>query len=114
MRTRLARSSIPAGLPTSEIATMAKSNNPAAAAVDRPVTLTETALKALLAEVRAEALAERGAACKADSAAQMEKLAIRAFTKAGFKDIQPRVNCLTFNKWLEKEMRPKEGEKAIR
>jgi len=83
-------------------------------AANPPVTMSAEALKALLVAARADALAERGAANKEDSAAKMEKLAIRAFTKAGFEDVQPRINCLTFNRWVEKGMRPKEGERAIR
>lgn len=90
---------------------MAKNTQPIA---NPSVTLTQEALKALLAQVRAEALAERDATAKADTSAQMEKLTIRAFTKAGFTDIKPRENVLTYNKWIEQGRKVKEGEKSIK
>ena len=49
--------------------------------------------------------------------------AVEAFTKAGFKDVQPRVNVLTYGKikadgtktgWLAQGRKVKKGEKAIR
>jgi len=83
-------------------------------AANPPVTLTQEALKALMSKVREEALAERDAATKANSAAAMEAAVVKAFKRSGFQDVQPRVNCLTFNKWIEKGMRPKEGEKAVK
>jgi hypothetical protein len=92
---------------------MAKQAQPAAIE-NPPVTMSAEALKALMAEVRAEALAERNAANKADTAAQMEVATIRAFKRAGFGEVKPRVDVLTFNKWLEKGMRPKEGERAVK
>jgi len=52
----------------------------------------EDALKALMAEVRAEALAERDAVDKADSAAQMDKIVVRNFSKAGYGQVTPRVD----------------------
>lgn len=37
---------------------------------------------------------------------------IKVFTKAGYKDVKPRVNVLTYNKWLEAGRKVKEGEKS--
>lgn len=41
-------------------------------------------------------------------------LVVEAFTKAGYADVQPRVNVLTYDKWLEKGRRVRKGEKSIR
>lgn len=54
--------------------------------------------------------------------AQFEANVVKAFTKAGYKDIQPRVNVLTYGKvkedgtitgWLGQGRRVKKGEHAI-
>ena len=38
---------------------------------------------------------------------------IEVFTKAGFTDVQPRVNVMTYDKWIEtKGRRVKKGEKS--
>ena len=39
---------------------------------------------------------------------------IKVFEKAGFKDVKPRVNVLTYNKWIEKGRKVKKGEKSHR
>ncbi len=39
-------------------------------------------------------------------------LCVEAFEKAGFTDVQPRVNVLTFDKWVEKGFAPRKGEKS--
>jgi|ERR1700730_3839650 len=74
-----------------------------------------------LAKQRAEflaAMAEQQAAKpangKSDVSTKNELQTIRVFKKAGFKDIQPRVNVLTFNKWLELGRRPAEGSKSLK
>jgi hypothetical protein len=36
------------------------------------------------------------------------------FTKKGFKDVQPGVTILTYNKWLEAGFRVKVGEHALK
>jgi hypothetical protein len=90
---------------------MAKNAQPLA---NPPVTLTQEALKQMLAQVRAEALAERDAASKADSTEQMERLCVKAFKRAGFDDVKPRENVLTYNKWIEQGRKVKEGEKCVK
>ena len=39
---------------------------------------------------------------------------IANFQKSGYKDVQPRVNVLMYNKWLEQGRRVKKGEKAVK
>lgn len=55
--------------------------------------------KATEAEVQ-EAIAKNTALC------------VEAFEKAGFTDVQPRVNVLTFDKWVEQGFAPRKGEKS--
>ncbi len=38
----------------------------------------------------------------------------KVFAKAGFKDPQPNVNILTFNRWIAKGFRPVEGSKSLK
>ncbi len=38
---------------------------------------------------------------------------IKAFNDAGFANVQPRVNVLTFDKWLDKGFTVNKGEKAV-
>ena len=56
-------------------------------------------------------------------AAQNDAACVAAFTKAGYKDVQPRVNVLTYGKvkddgsktgWLAKGRMVKKGSKAVR
>ena len=51
---------------------------------------------------------------KPDLSAKNDLDCIRIFKKAGFKDLQPRVNILTFRKWTEQKRRPVEKSKAYR
>lgn len=54
---------------------------------------------------------------EADKAAYMagnDAAAVEAFTKAGFKDVQPRVNVLTYNKWIAAGFKVKKGQKSIK
>ena len=41
-------------------------------------------------------------------------LVTEAFTKAGYSDVQPRVNVLTYDKWVEAGRRVRKGEKSVR
>lgn len=41
-------------------------------------------------------------------------LVLEAFTAAGYADVQPRVNVLTYDKWIEQGRRVRKGEKSIR
>lgn len=51
---------------------------------------------------------------KAKSRAKVEAETIANFEAAGFKDIKPRENVMTYNKWLEHGRRVKKGAKAVR
>lgn len=51
---------------------------------------------------------------KAKRKSNLEAEVIKAFTEAGYKDVQPRVNVMTYNKWLEHGRRVKKGASAIR
>lgn len=99
---------------------MAKNTTQAQAEAPRVPTfdLNDPTLQAIIAQAVAAAVAQRDAqqasSTKADSSAKMEALTLKAFKKAGFTDVQPRVNTLTYNKWLEQGRIVKEGEKAIK
>lgn len=53
---------------------------------------------------------------KTERQLQLEVLTVKAFKKKGLKEaqIKPRVNVLTFNRWVEKGYRVKEGEQAVK
>lgn len=51
---------------------------------------------------------------KAKNRAKTDEETVKNFQKAGYKDVQPRVNVLTYNKWLEQGRRVKKGEKSIK
>ncbi len=80
-----------------------------------PVTFSPAELQAVIAAAIAEHEAAKAQRAKASTSDKYTALTISAFKRAGFKpeDIKPRENTLTFNKWLEKGYRPKEGERAI-
>lgn len=42
------------------------------------------------------------------------ELVVEAFTKAGYSDVQPRINVLTYGKWEEQGRRVRKGEKSVR
>jgi hypothetical protein len=39
---------------------------------------------------------------------------VATFAAAGYKDVQPRVNVMTYDKWISAGRRVKKGEKALR
>ncbi len=41
-----------------------------------------------------------------------DKATLANFKAKGYEDIQPRVNVMTYNKWIENGRRVKKGEKA--
>jgi hypothetical protein len=79
-----------------------------------PVTLTQDALAKVIAAAIAEHEANKAQKAKSDTSTDMEKAAIRAFTKKGFKDVQPRVNTLTYAKWVEAGRKVKAGEQSVK
>lgn len=95
------------------------------------ITVDAASLAKLIAEGVAQALAAQGkggkqAASKTkpntlvdgktERQLQMEIETVKAFKRKGLKEavIQPRVNVLTFNRWVEKGFKVKEGEKAVK
>ncbi len=72
-----------------------------------------TEQRKLIAELMAGKSA-KPAKRKVPTSADNDTLAIKIFTKAGFTDIQPRVNLLTFRKWVELGRRPIEKSKALK
>src|SRR5271166_3009745 len=51
---------------------------------------------------------------KVEFIAKNDAECIKKFTKAGFKDVQPRVNVLTFKRWVELGRVVKKGEKSTK
>jgi hypothetical protein len=83
--------------------------------------LTAEALRNLISEVVAEALAKRPdtAARSALPKAERERvdyeaLAIKAFRKAGYGEIKPRIDTKTYNLWLADGLKVKPGEHAVK
>jgi len=93
-----------------------------------PVTFSLEDLQRLVAEGVAQAMAQQRAEFEAamavkpqpasggkpDISAANDLECIRVFKRAGFKDLQPRLNILTFRKWSEHGYRPREGSKALK
>jgi hypothetical protein len=51
---------------------------------------------------------------KTDRSIQNEIQTIKAFKKAGFGNVTPHKDVLTFNKWLAQGLRPIPGSKSLR
>lgn len=49
---------------------------------------------------------------KAANRAKVDIQTLANFTAKGYKDVQPRVNVMTYNKWIEAGRRVKKGEKS--
>lgn len=59
----------------------------------------------------------KGKLSDADRAAYMAKNdaeCVAAFTKAGYKDVQPRINVLTYDKWVQSGRLVRKGEKSVK
>jgi hypothetical protein len=83
-------------------------------------TLTAETLRALILDVVTEVVgkrpdtAARNAVPKADRAkVDYDALAIKAFRKAGYGEVKPRIDTKTYNLWLAEGFRVKPGEKSI-
>jgi hypothetical protein len=84
-----------------------------------PVTfnLQDPALQAIIAQAVATAMAAKEAekpAGKSDQSSKNEMATIKAFKKKGYGIVKPKVDVLTFNKWIDQGLRPKEGEHAAK
>ena len=51
---------------------------------------------------------------KATKRAKVDAEVVHMFNAEGFKNVQPRVNVMTYNKWLEAGRKVKKGTKGIR
>lgn len=74
-------------------------------------------LMAELAALKAQVEAQAKPAPKAkdtSKAAAMDKACIVAFAKAGLGPVVPRVDALTFNRWVAQGFRPIEGTKSVK
>jgi len=94
----------------------------------RSVTFTQAALKQVIAEAVALAMAgnkpseqERIFNAKngpmnvpTERSVKNANATLRAFKKAGFADAVPHVNVKTFNRWMAEGRRPIEGTKSIK
>lgn len=92
------------------------------------VSVTPEALAAMIAQAVAAALPQKGVKKakgdkkpgrkpltdeqKAANRAKTDLAAVTNFTAKGYKDVQPRINVMTYNKWIENGRRVKKGEKA--
>ena len=63
---------------------------------------------------RAAQPAQKDEAAIEASRLKNNELTVEAFTKAGYTDVQPRVNVLTYGKWEEQGRRVRKGEKSVR
>jgi hypothetical protein len=85
-----------------------------------PVTfdLNDPALQAIIAQAVAVAMAakeaEKPAKPATDQSTKNELATIKAFKKKFNIIVKPKVDVLTFNKWIEQGLRPKEGEHAVK
>lgn len=46
--------------------------------------------------------------------AKTDAATVTNFTAKGYEDVQPRVNIMTYNKWIESGRRVKKGEKGTK
>ncbi len=49
---------------------------------------------------------------KAANRVKTDEATVANFTAKGYQDVKPRVNVMTYNKWIENGRRVKKGEKA--
>ena len=91
----------------------------------RPVSFSPEELQRVIAEAVAaataksefaEALAAEPSAANGKSQASMQKeiAVVKAFKRAGFGNVMPHVDVMTFNRWVSKGYRPVEGSKSLK
>ena len=78
--------------------------------------LNDPALQAIIAQAVAVAVAAKEAEKPAGRSKTEENIwkTKKAFAKAGYKNVEPNVNVLTFNKWMAAGRRVKEGERSTK
>lgn len=91
----------------------------------KTVTLSKSDLAAIIAQAVAQALQDKpkAAAGKASPALvdgkterqlKLDVAVVRAFKKAGYGNVTPRVDAQTYNRWLAEGFKVKPGEKAVK
>jgi hypothetical protein len=89
---------------------MARNTTTQASVANPPVTFSLEQMNQIVAEAVAQASAKKQSA---ERSTDMEAKVLKAFRRRGFQDVKPRENTLTFNRWAEQGLRPKEGEKSV-
>lgn len=51
---------------------------------------------------------------KAERRSKVDEATLVAFTAKGYKDVQPRINVMTYDKWIENGRRVRKGEKSVK
>ena len=51
---------------------------------------------------------------KATARAKTDAETIKNFKAAGYKEVEPRINVMTYNRWIENGRRVKKGEKSVK
>lgn len=89
--------------------------------MSKSVTFTPAALQAVIAEAVALALAGKKAdskamaqAGKSERSIKNEIAVVKAFKKAGYGDVKPHVDVMTFKRWVANGLRPMEGSKSLK
>lgn len=87
----------------------------------KPVTFSLEALNKIVADAVALALANKKAdnkpamnAAKSERSIKNEIATVKAFKKAGFGNVTPHKDVMTFNRWAAKGFRPMEGSKSLK
>lgn len=89
--------------------------------MSKTVTFTPAALQKVIAEAVALAMASKKAdnkpaamAAKTDRSLQNQIKTVKAFKKAGFGDVKPHEDVLTYNRWMSKGFKVIEGSKSLK
>lgn len=51
---------------------------------------------------------------KAERRSKVDEATLVSFTAKGYKDVQPRINVMTYDKWIENGRRVRKGEKSVK
>jgi hypothetical protein len=66
-----------------------------------------------MADQQAKQAPAKAATGKSEVSTLNDAKVLKVFKKAGFKDVRPRENVLTFNRWIAEGRRPTEGSKSL-
>lgn len=95
---------------------------------EQTVSVSPTDLAAMIAQAVAAAMPAKKAKAtgekkqraplteeqKAERRAKVDEQTLVAFKAKGYKDVQPRVNVMTYDKWIENGRRVRKGEKSVK